>query len=107
MDQKTFDDVIDITLEKVRTILGRKQAEYARGDRLHNFKVAGAIANTTPEMALRGMMAKHVVSVYDLIKDIEDGKKVEFILWDEKTLDTINYLILLRALLYERDGVGI
>ena len=79
-----------------------KSNEYATEDRLHNFKVAAEIQNCTPITALAGMMAKHTVSVYDLIKKQENGFVVSREMWDEKIGDSINYLILLSALVQER-----
>ena len=70
-------------------------------DRLHNFKVAGKLQKCTPVKALGGMMAKHTVSVYDLIDDYEQGKAISKEMWAEKIGDSINYLLLLTALLEE------
>lgn len=53
--------------------------------------------------ALGGMMAKHTVSVYDLIRMEEAGAKVKKELWMEKIIDHINYLILLWAMVRERE----
>lgn len=47
------------------------------------------------------MMCKHTVSIYDLINGYKMGRAIEPELWDEKIIDNINYLILLRAALYE------
>ena len=46
------------------------------------------------------MMAKHTVSVYDMC-NIGDNYPLE--LWSEKITDSINYLILLRALVEEKE----
>lgn len=48
--------------------------------------------------AISGMMAKHTVSIYDMV---ESGKPFELAQWDEKITDHICYLILLRAALVE------
>lgn len=80
--------------------LGVKASEYASdSDRLHNFRKAAALEDTTPRKALGGMMAKHTVSVYDLINHAEVDTPMA--VWDEKITDHINYLILLRAILVE------
>lgn len=105
MNDKEFSNVLDDTILKSVSILKTKAGEYAKGDRLHNFKVAAKLGNCTPEMALRGMMAKHIVSVWDLVKDTEEGKSVSADLWDEKIIDSINYLILLRAIIIDREQV--
>lgn len=102
MTREKFNDVLDRTLNKCVATLGVKAGEYATEDRLHNFKVAAEIQNCTPITALAGMMAKHTVSVYDLIKRQEQGYDIEKELWDEKIGDSINYLILLSALVEER-----
>lgn len=79
--------------------LESKAAEYASDDdRLHNFKVAAAVQGITPMEALGGMMAKHTVSVYDMI----GGSLVHpLALWEEKIKDHINYLFLLWAMVHE------
>ena len=62
----------------------------------------GAVSYThLPVGALSGMMCKHTVSIYDLINGYEEGRAIEPELWDEKIIDNINYLILLRAVLRE------
>ena len=79
--------------------LTAKAKEYASdGDRLHNFKVAAAVQGIAPSAALAGMMAKHTVSVYDMIANADD---YTMDLWEEKIKDSINYLFLLWALLHE------
>jgi hypothetical protein len=48
--------------------------------------------------ACAGMMAKHTVSIYDMCGSEEPFYAEQ---WDEKITDHINYLILLRAIVYE------
>ncbi|NMC10240.1 MAG: hypothetical protein GYA39_04580 [Methanothrix sp.] len=80
-----------------------KAKEYGTTDRLHNFKMAAAIQGVEPETALLGMWAKHLVSVIDIIHDIEQhGKLPTKELLSEKITDSINYLLLLEALIEER-----
>lgn len=57
----------------------------------------------TPVKALGGMMSKHTVSVYDLIEDYEQDKVISKEIWAEKIGDSINYLLLLTALLEENE----
>lgn len=78
--------------------LSKKADEYATEDRMHNFKVAAQIQHCTPIQALGGMMAKHTVSIYDMINSGEDYP-IE--LWTEKITDHINYLLLLNGLINE------
>lgn len=102
MDTKIFEMIIDERLEKCKSVLVNKAKEYATEDRLHNFKVAAELQNCSPVTALAGMMCKHTVSVYDLIRDNETGLNISPEMWDEKIGDSINYLLLLTALLKEQ-----
>ena len=95
MKSDQFEKILEEQLERCRSVLCKKAGEYATEDRLHNFKVAGAVKGDTPVQALAGMMAKHTVSVYDMCMS---GKQYPIQLWEEKITDSINYLLLLNAL---------
>lgn len=101
MRTEQFEEVINNRIETCKSVLCSKAEEYATDDRLHNFKVAGKLQKCTPVKALGGMMAKHTVSVYDLIDNYEQGKAISKEMWVEKIGDSINYLLLLTALLEE------
>ena len=101
MTTDRFNKILETLIGKCTSTLGAKSNEYATEDRLHNFKIAAELQNCTPITALAGMMAKHTVSVYDLIQKHENGEVVSKGLWDEKIGDSINYLILLSALIQE------
>ena len=101
MKTEKFNTVLDNTVSRCIQTLGVKADEYATEDRLHNFKVAAELQKCTPITALTGMMAKHTVSVYDLIQRHEQGVAVPIEMWDEKIGDSINYLLLLSALIQE------
>lgn len=103
MNTKRFEEVINGRISKCLDVLCKKAGEYATEDRLHNFKVAAELQNCTPITALAGMMSKHTVSVYDLIRDYERGAFISKEMWDEKIGDSINYLLLLTALIEEGD----
>lgn len=96
MDNTRFQQVLDRQIQQTKMVLAGKAEEYASDtDRLSNFKSAAALKKVTPEQALTGMMAKHTVSVYDMV---ESGKEYTEAEWDEKIGDHINYLVLLKAL---------
>ncbi len=95
--------LVNNRIETCKSVLCSKAEEYATDDRLHNFKVAGKLQKCTAVKALGGMMAKHTVSVYDLIDDYEQGEAISKETWAEKIGDSINYLLLLTALLAERN----
>lgn len=102
MTTQEFEQVIENRIDTCKSTLCNKAKEYATEDRLHNFKVAAELQSCTPITALAGMMAKHTVSVYDLIQKQEQGFVVSREMWDEKIGDSINYLILLSALVQEK-----
>lgn len=80
-----------------------KAKEYANDeDRLHNFNKAGKMSNQTPEKALRGMLLKHIVSMDDIIENIDKGVLPSKALLDEKIGDIINYYILIEACIIDR-----
>ena len=70
-------------------------------DRLGHFKKAATLMNTTPKAALLGMFSKHIISVSDMCMD-DQPQPVEK--WNEKITDSINYLLILRALVEEEQN---
>jgi len=104
MNAMNFDAVVERRCDLIKSVLVNKAKEYASDvDRLHNFKVAAKLGRDemTPEQALWGMLRKHIVSVIDIIEDTAKGKYPSAAMRDEKVGDSVNYLILLEALLIE------
>lgn len=102
MDVTDFETVFARQIEQSKNTLVGKAKEYADDtDRLHNFKVAAAMAQNTPKQACWGLVVKHLTSLSDMVKS-DDIYPVA--VWDEKIGDSINYLILLRALEFEADN---
>ena len=115
MNHHKFEKLLKEILNRTTTVLSTKSDEYSTdSDKLHNFKRAGNMLNCSPEKALIGMWTKHIISILDIVDEIESKcstnkdcfpayenvaymKKV-----DEKIGDAINYLILLEALINER-----
>jgi len=103
MTPKDFFEMFDEYVKRCKDLMGGKSIEYSRNnDKLHNFKEAAKLERCTPEKALRGMLTKHVISIYDYIDDLENGNYHMLEEWDEKIIDNINYLVLLRGLLVDR-----
>lgn len=104
MTLEKFNEIVKARLEKCMAVLNVKSIEYSRQeDRLSNFKMAAKFESEEPEMALRGMLTKHIVSVYNIVDDIEfDDVLPSKELLGEKIIDCINYLMLLEALIEER-----
>jgi hypothetical protein len=96
MQTEEFTRLIEEQVARSTSLLVDKAREYASDtDRLHNFKVAARLQGGTPEQALGGFLAKHIVSVFDMIGS---GKEYPKEVWDEKVTDSINYLLILRAM---------
>jgi hypothetical protein len=101
LDAKTFDRIVKTMLQTSREVLANKQNEYSTDDRLHNFRVAAALQQCTMKQALFGFLTKHLVSLADMCKP---GKKYSDDIWDEKICDSINYLLLLKAVIVDQSN---
>ena len=105
MNTNDFNAIIREQIDRCENTLCKKAEEYATTDRLHNFKAAAGLQDCLPTTALAGMMCKHTVSVYDMIRGLESGEEYPLDMWNEKIGDSINYLLLLSALVRERNSV--
>ena len=99
--QKEVNAVFDEQVKRCAGILQQKTKEYTGDDtdRLGAFKAAAALQHTTPERALAGMLAKHIVSLYDMC--FADSVSYEESVRDEKITDSLDYLFLLKAVVKE------
>ena len=90
-------------MQRCEETLLNKAKEYTGNspDRLSAFKTAASLQECTPERALAGMMAKHIISIYDMC--FSEQAAYTQSMWDEKITDTLNYLFLLNALVREGD----
>lgn len=99
MTNERFNSIVEEQLETTRTLLTSKGEEYSlTDDRLSAFKRAASLQGETMKQALCGMLAKHIVSVYDMCMSDRDFSIAR---WDEKITDSINYLLLLKAAVEE------
>lgn len=99
MTKQDFDKIVDQRLALIKTSLETKGKEYATDtDKLHNFRKAAEINDTSMERSLWGMVTKHLVSVMDMVFS---DKIYSFKYINDKIGDMINYLILLEAVLKE------
>lgn len=102
MKPESFNKIVNERCVKIKKVLASKAKEYATEDRLHNFKRASVFMNKTPATVCWGFAMKHFTSVADIVDQVESGKKIEPWLIEEKIGDSINYLILLEAILKEQ-----
>lgn len=104
MTQERFETIVQEQLSITCELLITKGKEYSPdGDRLEVFKKAAHLQGETPKQALCGMLAKHVISVYDMVMNDQDFSVDR---WTEKITDSINYLLLLKAAVMEEDAHG-
>jgi hypothetical protein len=104
MKNNDFQVLIRNTFYRSTHVMGRKSKEYASDDeKLANFKKAAALQGLRPEQALFGMLAKHLVSLADMAGD-QGGTPFPREVWEEKLTDAINYLLLLEAVIHEKDN---
>lgn len=106
MRTEAFNEIIMETQNITNKMLIEKGEEYATdGDRLHNFRVAAQLKGESMESALWGFTVKHIVSVADMVRRTEDAKDPYLFpesQWNEKLMDAINYLSMLRVVRADR-----
>ncbi len=98
-----FEKVVRERLETINHLLMVKGKEYVRGDdRYHNFTRSGEMNRQTPTRALHGMNTKHLVSMLDMLDDIDAGSYPTEKAVNEKFGDIMVYLVILEALIKDR-----
>ncbi len=107
MTTKEFNNIVKMIIDYCEDVLISKTEEYVldNDDRLKAFRREW-LETDKPEnekKILWGQMAKHISSIYDYC--LEDNPKFDvehYDKWYEKIADSINYLIILFAIVYER-----
>ena len=102
MDHETFKSIITQMQEDSLATLLEKNSGYSNADPLHNFHQAAKLKGETTLKAIGGMMAKHTVSIYDLINKASEEYVPEEV-WFEKIQDHLNYLLFLWAAVEETE----
>lgn len=102
MQPEEFNKEVEKRLDKIKDLFLKKGAEYSTTeDKFHNFKSAGRLNNEHPCRALHGMLTKHLVSYFDILKKLESNEKIDLPLIEEKMGDIIAYFILQEILIYD------
>lgn len=101
MTKEEFDSIFKDTIKTISTTLLKKRQEYApdafNNDCLRNFKLGSSLLGSS-EMCLCSYLLKHIVSIFDMSKN---PMSYDIQVWNEKITDSINYLLLLKALVIE------
>ena len=101
MTQSEFKLIFANQVMKCETTLNNKRKEYTGDnlDRLSAFKIAASLQGCTPQRALVGMMAKHIVSLYDRFHAQPGPFKTDR--REQQITASLNYLFLLAAIIRE------
>ena len=103
MTNEEFVLTVDEAVVRCKRTLNQKGKDYSyQDDRFSNFRSAAGLQSCTPEQALFGMLAKHLVAINDFIDNDAMGEIVLKKDWDDKIYDAINYLFLLQGMLKEK-----
>ena len=95
-----FNEVVSDQMNHCVKVLAEKVKEYVFSDyRLDHFKNSAAEQGINPKQALWGMTSKHLTSLGGMCK-AENGKYPPKV-WSEKITDTMNYMLLLLAIVTE------
>ena len=101
MNRKDFNTLVDLRIQAIKETLAKKGNEYSKDKEVFkNFIDAGRKLDTNKYKALQGMLIKHIVSVDNIIDNIDQEIPTVDII-SEKIGDIINYYILLEAMLTE------
>lgn len=108
MKTSTLQKLVEARIKKTRSLIITKGKEYARNDkdRLRNFKRGADLLKCSTARACLGPWSKHIVSILNMVDDLDIGLHHSLETWDEKIGDAIVYLILLEAIIAEGDGHG-
>lgn len=103
MTENRFDEIVEETLNKIRTVLIEKGREYRRNNNVfHNFEEGSKRSGLIREKVLDGMMLKHEISIADITNDLVEGKLPKIETVEEKFGDNLIYLIIKKASIIDR-----
>lgn len=95
MAPEEFDAIVNAQIRICNDLLVSKQKKYSTYDCLHNFRISAELQGISMQVALGGMLAKHTVSLFDMLQSDE---YIDIERWEETITDHINYLLILRAI---------
>jgi hypothetical protein len=103
MKPEEFKKAIDAYVSIIENNLLNKGKEYATdADMLHNFNKGSNITGTSREKVLFGFALKHLISVMDMLDEVEKGELPGQFKMDEKLGDLGTYMALLYACIQDR-----
>lgn len=104
MKVNDFNKLVEDRLERIKTVLVKKSAEYSTiEDKLINFKKGAQKSGLTSIEVLQGYLLKHEVSFADMCAKFKSGEAISAEMIDEKLTDIINYYLLAEAIFKENE----
>lgn len=108
MQEERFNQIVEAQVDMALATFLKKNNAYSGTqsvDRLQGVKDVAAIRGVSKLEAISGMMAKHTMSIYSMMKS---DQVLPLEVWNEKINDHINYLLLTIAAVHEdRDELSI
>lgn len=103
LQEKEFEIRVNATLEKLKLLLVEKGKEYRRNNNpYHNFEKGAQMTGLIPEKVLQGFLLKHLVSVDDMINDLEVGVLPKESQVEEKFNDILVYFLIQKCQILNR-----
>ena len=102
MDETTFNNHFNTTLEELENLIVDKSVEYVVGkNKFHNFDRAAVIQKLSREQIMLNYSMKHFISIIDMIDKLPQNypNKEKVV---EKFNDLITYLILMKISLINK-----
>ena len=99
MSPEKFNEMMYEIFTKIRDMSTKKQEEYQENlDRLKHFRFKAQLRHRTLLQSIWDCADKYVISITNMI---DSGENFPLPLWDEKIIDNMVYLLLLRASIVE------
>ena len=99
MSPEKFNEMMYEIFTKIRDMSTKKQEEYQETfDRLKHFREKANLRKRRLPQAIWDCADKHIISITNMI---DSGENFPLSLWDEKIIDNMVYLLLLRASIIE------
>jgi hypothetical protein len=99
MNPEKFNEMMYEIFTKIKDMSTRKQEEYQENtDRLKHFREKANLRKRRLPQAIWDCADKHIISITNMI---DSGENFPLQLWDEKIIDNMVYLLLLRAAILE------
>jgi hypothetical protein len=103
LKEQEFETRVNHTLEKIKLLLITKGKEYRRENNpFHNFERGSLMTNEPREKVLKGFLLKHVISVDDMINDLDKEILPQEAQVEEKFNDILVYYLIQKCMILDR-----